>query len=196
MSGIKDPVLFALAIIALLGVPGPTNTLLATAGATAGLRSSIRLVPVETLGYLVAISLYELVLGPLVLGSPILFTILRLVVSSYLLWVTYELWSGSGIKFVADAPLVTRRKLFVATVLNPKGSVLALAIIPFDGRATFLYLLAFTGLAATLAAGWIGIGATIGTTATASRQRHLVPRAGALVLGIFALLFASSVLMR
>lgn len=196
MIGIKDPLLFVLAIVALLGVPGPTNTLLATAGATAGFRRSIRLVPVETSGYLVAISIYEWVLGPLILASPSLFVVLRLAVSSYLLWVAYVLWSGSGIRFAPDTALVTPRKLFVATVLNPKGSVLALAIIPFNGRATLVYLLAFTCLAAMLAIGWIVLGSIIGTTAVASKQKHLVPRAGALVLGIFTLLLASSILMR
>jgi len=42
-----DPLLFALAVLTILGTPGPTNTLLATAGATGGLRRSLPLVPAE-----------------------------------------------------------------------------------------------------------------------------------------------------
>ncbi|MFY8031875.1 MAG: hypothetical protein ACOVO5_08585 [Devosia sp.] len=36
-----DPLLFLAAVLTLLGTPGPTNTLLATAGATAGVRRSL-----------------------------------------------------------------------------------------------------------------------------------------------------------
>ena len=42
-SAMTDPFAFALAVLALLGTPGPTNTLLATAGAAAGWRRSLRL---------------------------------------------------------------------------------------------------------------------------------------------------------
>jgi hypothetical protein len=60
----EDPVLFALAVLAVLGTPGPTNTLLATAGATAGLRRSLALIPAEAAGYTISILTLGLALGP------------------------------------------------------------------------------------------------------------------------------------
>lgn len=51
-----DPILFAFAVIAILATPGPTNALLATAGAANGLRRSLPLVPAELAGYLIAIA--------------------------------------------------------------------------------------------------------------------------------------------
>src|SRR6478752_3236474 len=50
-----DPVAFVLSVIALLAVPGPTNTLLATAGGLGGVRRAIALIPAEVAGYLLAI---------------------------------------------------------------------------------------------------------------------------------------------
>ena len=62
---------FALAAIALLAVPGPTNTLLAASGAAIGLRPSLRLIPAEISGYLVAIGYLLAVLQPLVASHPL-----------------------------------------------------------------------------------------------------------------------------
>ncbi len=62
----QNPVLFALAV---LGTPGPTNTLLATAG----LRRSLPLIPAEAAGYTIAV----LTLGPVVAGAPLLAGALR-----------------------------------------------------------------------------------------------------------------------
>ena len=45
-----DPLAFVLSVVALLAVPGPTNTLLATAGGLGGVRRAIPLIPAEVTG--------------------------------------------------------------------------------------------------------------------------------------------------
>ncbi|MFC7692453.1 hypothetical protein ACFQY5_25655 [Paeniroseomonas aquatica] len=77
-----DPVLFTLAVLAILGTPGPTNSLLATAGATAGMRRSLPLIAAEAAGYALAILTIGLVLGPVMAGAPLLATALRVAVGA------------------------------------------------------------------------------------------------------------------
>ena len=78
----ENPVLFAMAVLAVLGTPGPTNTLLATAGATGGLRCSLPLIPAEAAGYTISILTLGLALGPVVAGAPLLAGALRVSVGA------------------------------------------------------------------------------------------------------------------
>jgi hypothetical protein len=63
-----DSLVFVTATVSLLATPGPTNTLLATSGASAGLRRSAHLLIAELGGYLIAIVLLRSLLGPLYCG--------------------------------------------------------------------------------------------------------------------------------
>lgn len=200
-DGMTGPVLFALAVLAILATPGPTNTLLATAGATVGLRRALPLIPAETAGYLVSISLIGLALGPAVAASPALGIALRIAVGLYLLHVAWKLWRGAGLAGAgagagAGATVVTPARVFVTTLLNPKAIVFALGVVPFEAGAWPFYLAAFAGLAAGVALGWIGVGALMGRAARASGRAGLVPRLGAAVVSAFAVMLLSAPLLR
>ena len=65
-----DPILFFLAVATILATPGPTNTLMATSGATAGIVRSLPLLMAEIAGYLIAILMIRAVLAPLVHAYP------------------------------------------------------------------------------------------------------------------------------
>ena len=65
-----DPLLFILAVLTILGTPGPTNTLLATGGAVDGVGRSLPLLLGELTGYLVAIAVIRVVLGPVIAAYP------------------------------------------------------------------------------------------------------------------------------
>ena len=69
----------------LLAMPGPTNTLLATSGAGIGISRSLHLLAAELFGYLAAIALLRLALGPVVSGIPLAAVVLRVAVSVYIL---------------------------------------------------------------------------------------------------------------
>jgi threonine/homoserine/homoserine lactone efflux protein len=193
----EDPILFTLAVLAVLGTPGPTNTLLATAGATAGLRPSLVLILAEAAGYTISILALGLALGPVMAGSPLLAGALRTVVGAYLLLLALRLWRRGGMT-VSTEVVVTPRQVFVTTLLNPKAIVFALGVVPFEaGRSVWLpYMLGFLMLLASVAAVWITVGATLGGAAGRRGWSGVVPRVGAAAVGSFALLMLVAPLLR
>ena len=64
--------LFIGLVITILLTPGPTNTLLASSGIQVGVRKSLRLIPAESIGYLVSISIWGLIIGTVSSQFPIL----------------------------------------------------------------------------------------------------------------------------
>lgn len=193
----QDPILFALAVLAVLGTPGPTNTLLATAGAAVGLRRALPLIAAEAAGYSIAILTLGLALGPVLAGAPWLAMALRLAVGAYLLVLAWRLWRRGGTRLATGA-VVTLRQVFVTTLLNPKALVFALGILPFEaGRAVWpAYMLGFLLLLAAVATGWIATGALLGGAAGRRGWGGAVPRVGAAAVGCFALLLLVSPLLR
>lgn len=190
-----NPVLFALTVLALLATPGPTNTLLATVGASTGFRASLPLVPAETAAYLISISLIFYLLGPVVASSPVFGLVLKLVVAAYLLHTAWRLWHGAA-SASAGVQLITARKVFVTTLLNPKAIVFALGIVPLEAANGWLYLVAFALLTAGVALCWIGFGAMMGKAAKTTGHNALVPRIGAAAVSTFAVVLLTSSLLR
>ena len=122
------PVLFVSLSLALLLTPGPTNTLLAVAGATSGLRPSLPLVLAELLGYLIAIHILAYGIGPFVQMMPAAQTVMRLACALCLLVLAIRLW-------LANTPLITDEvitpwRVFIVILLNPKALVFAFAVLP------------------------------------------------------------------
>ena len=192
----QEPILFALTVLAILGTPGPTNTLLATSGAAVGLRRSLLLLPAEAAGYLISILALALLLAPLVAATPAVATVLRCIVGGYLLHLAWRLWRLGGSAMVEDRRIVTPAQVFVTTLLNPKTIVFALGVIPFDAPRPWLYLAAFLALTAAVGSTWILAGSAIGGAARVSHRQTLVPRAGATVLGALGIFLIASPLLR
>ena len=185
----QDPLLFTLTVLAILGTPGPTNTLLATAGAMAGVRHSLLLLPAEAAGYLVTIVTLGTLVGPALAATPLLATILRLAVAAYLLHLARHLWrQGEGA--AGEARPVHPRQIFVTTLLNPKAILFALAVIPFGAPGLWAYLLGFVLLLAAVGLAWLTLGAALGRIT----RPTWIPRAGASALGLFACLLVWSAL--
>lgn len=184
-----DPLLFVLAILTLLGTPGPTNTLLATAGAMNGLRASLPLIAAELTGYLVASGLVRLLLGPVLVTWPLLGAGLKGVVAAYLVLLGWRLWrkaDGHG-----KSATVTFRSVLVTTLLNPKAPVIALAVIPQGATGEPAYWLVFASLVPVMGMFWISVGRALGMAAGSGRTTLLRRVAGAMLM-LFAGLVALS----
>ena len=191
-----DPLLFILAVLTVLGTPGPTNTLLATSGGTAGVRRSLPLIPAEAAGYTISILTLGLVLGPAMAASPTLATVLRLAVGTYLLVLAVKLWRRGGPVEITGT-VVTTRQIFITTLLNPKAIVFALAVVPFGaGMPVWPYMAGFLIMLVVVAASWIAAGAALGGLAGRRGLRGVVPRVGAAAVACFALLIVAAPFIR
>jgi threonine/homoserine/homoserine lactone efflux protein len=187
-----EPLAFILAVLGLLATPGPTNTLLAASGAAVGVRRSLHLIPAEVSGYLCSILALTLVLGPVAQTWPLFGSALRVCCALWLAFLAWRHWTAAA-EHGVEARAVPFAKVFVTTLLNPKGLILAFAIIPHlaEGNvpAALPYLTGLTTLIVAVGTSWIGIGAAL--TAAGARHRW-VQRISAAVLGVFALVLSGS----
>ena len=150
---------FIAASAALLIVPGPTNTLLATSGAAIGVRRSIPLLAAELCGYMVGISLLRVVVGPFVAAIPAAEIFMRSAVVMYLLFLSAKLWL-QGVAEIRGSDPIQFSHVFVTTLLNPKGLIFAFAMLPQGidllGLCPWLAVLAVEIL--VIGTGWIVTG--------------------------------------
>lgn len=157
---------FAVAVLLLLLTPGPTNTLLAVAGASRGLKASLPLVGAELSGYLITISTLVFVAAPLLAGQPTAALVVKLASTVWVLLLAVRMWSHPPT--AADPGVVTTLGVFATTVLNPKGLIIGLALIPPafasspEGFAAPLpYLGLFVVLVMLVALSWLTFGAAV-----------------------------------
>ncbi len=177
---------FGVATLALLALPGPTNALFAAAGASKGIPRSLPLISFAIAGYGVAIGSLMTLFSPAGVSSPLLFTTLRFGAGAWLVWSAWRLW-----RLPTQSPaslVVTRARLFVTSLLNPKALVFASAIFPSAEAASlparvgiFMLAVAATGSA------WIAIGSFITETATEAATPWRIARISAVCLLGFAL---------
>ena len=167
----------------LLAMPGPTNTLLATSGAGIGISRSLHLLAAELCGYLAAIALLRLALGPVVSGIPLAAFVLRVAVSVYILGLAVTLWRVNA-RELRDGAAVTFRQVLITTLLNPKAMVFAFLLLPL--QAGLFELLPWLGVIAlqivTAGAAWVTLGATLGRGARRLGHPDLITRTGAVTL--------------
>ena len=186
-----DPWLFVLAVATLLGTPGPTNTLMATAGALSGPRAAWPLLFAEVGAYLIAILTIRLVLAPVLHDYPAVTIAIKIAVALYLVWLAIRLWQRP-ITTRTDQSQVRFSNVFVTTLLNPKALIFALTLIPREAQGLIWYFVAFSGLVLLAGTGWLLLGAGIGLAA--GRWPRLLPRIAAVALTAFAGVIAASTL--
>ncbi len=182
---------FALAVLALLATPGPTNPLLAASGALAGVRRSLALVPAEAAGYVAGIGTLTMLVGPAVAASPALAALLKLAAGAYLARSALVLW-GAGRTGRAAAEVASPRRVFVTTLLNPKALVLAFGVFP--GHDLLAATAGFLVLVALVACAWILAGSRLGAAAGGRAGGAGISRVAAVANGGFAAAILGSAL--
>lgn len=150
----------ALAILLLLVTPGPTNTLLALAGAERGLRRALALVPVELLSYLATVlplalaGIWVLDRVPQARGA------ITVVAALWVLWLARSLWRLPAAGPAGSA--VTARRVAVTTLLNPKALLFGLVLLPAtDGSRLGANVALFATLVVGVAVLWAALGALL-----------------------------------
>ncbi|OPY98739.1 hypothetical protein A5906_29585 [Bradyrhizobium sacchari] len=167
----------------LLAMPGPTNTLLATSGAGVGISRSLHLLAAELCGYLSAIALLRLALGPVVSDIPLAAVALRIAVTVYILGLAAMLWRVNA-RELHHGVVVTFRQVLLTTLLNPKAMVFAFLLLPLQaGPSELLPRLGVIVLLIVMAgAAWVTLGATLGRGARRLGRPELIGRTGAVTL--------------
>lgn len=183
---------FISAIVILLAVPGPTNSLLFLSGAERGFRPSLKLLLGESLGYLSVIVPLAVAAAPFFAANPNAANVLKLIAAAWIMYLAVKLWHRPVA--AAGSSSVTVRGIFVTTLLNPKAIIIGLTIMP---AGTFLHVLPwlslFLALLFLIALCWIGAGCA---AVLAARGRFdpgkLLARSVAVLLGGFSLFMTST----
>jgi threonine/homoserine/homoserine lactone efflux protein len=190
-------------ILSLIGIalaaswtPGPNNSMLASSGATYGVRASLPHVLGVTFGFPVMIFLVGLGLGELFRQNPALQQILRYAGAAMLLWLAWKTATaappGSGGK--STRPL-TFLQAAVFQWVNPKAWIAAIAVTtqfvspdrPVGSSA--IAALAFVGSGLTSTFAWVSFGQVIGGwLRTTARLRAFNLTMAALLVGFLILL--------
>jgi len=159
-----SPILFLFAIFVLLFTPGPTNTLLWASGVMVGVRRSLPLLLGELLGYLSAIVLILLIVEPIVQRFPLIQPLLAVVVGIYIGYLAVSMWRR-GNNISAGAELITFKKVFIVTFLNPKAFVFALTLLPVGHALMHWYFVALAASITLIGLSWIVFGYLVGSAA-------------------------------
>jgi threonine/homoserine/homoserine lactone efflux protein len=185
--------LFALGVLAVLATPGPTNTLLMTSGAEAGVKRSLPLVLGELSGYLISVNIIAFLMQELLHRHAAVELLLRGACAAYLLYTASKLWlSASG---TVTLTVVSVRRIFITTLSNPKALVFALMIAPHAlDRATQIAVLEgpLAGLILCSGVCWMAVGSFARNWAGPALNLAVIRRTSAAVLCVFAIIICAS----
>ncbi len=183
--------LFIGLVASILFTPGPSNTLLASSGVQIGVRNSLHLIPVESLSYVVAISIWGGFIATVADRFPLLPTLMKLFSAGYMLFLAIKLWRSSNIQINLAQPSIRARELCCATLLNPKALLFASAIFPPTAWLNFSvysqHLLGFLVIILPIALFWIFIGSILSRNRVSWLNQCNLQRSASIVLMSFCI---------
>ena len=191
--------LFIGLVVTILLTPGPTNTLLASSGIQVGVRQSLRLIPAESMGYLISITTWGMIIGTVSIQFPIIPTFLKLLSALYIIFLAIKLWKTADIEASYNQPTIRARELFCATLLNPKALLFASAIFPSTAWLTMqIYLLhigLFLLLIVPIALFWTFIGSILASNKVRWLNQSNLQKTASLVLISFSIPLSYSAIL-
>ncbi|SAK82294.1 LysE family protein [Caballeronia glebae] len=194
MHSNSQATLLLLGIVIILITPGPTNTLLATAGLRRGIRRATPLMAAELAGYFIAISVWGYLVTHAAGFLTWLPTFMRIVCSVYIAYLAVAMWRTAVSLPTSAQRAVGMRALFVTTLLNPKAMLFASAIFPASAFGdSIVYVRTMSIFAAALIPIgflWITFGAALGTGRLAWLSPERVQRGASIVLATFSIALA------
>ncbi|PHM50116.1 extracellular solute-binding protein [Xenorhabdus miraniensis] len=143
MVTLNEWLIMAFYIALILITPGPTNTLLLSAGLQRGLNKSFHFIFAEAIGYILAISIWGFFLLSLEKIFPYIYQIAKLLSSIYVLWLASKLWmlslkmdyltsKSSSLVKTFSGKHTNFVDITIATLLNPKAILFVSTIIPIS----------------------------------------------------------------
>ncbi|MGJ0622778.1 extracellular solute-binding protein [Xenorhabdus bovienii] len=193
--------IMAFSIALVLIVPGPTNTLLLSAGLQQGLSKSLILVIAEAIGYTVAIAIWGFFLLSLTQTLPWMYQLVKLLSATYVLWLAFKLWMYSlKMDYFTDNEVnlinIFAHKgtnfvdVMVATFLNPKALLFVSTFIPisaFKSVNTFFPMLGvFLIILVPIGTLWISFGSLIHSYKYLRRFTAIFLRISSVILILFS----------
>lgn len=126
---------FTAATSLLLVIPGPTVLLVVSYALGQGLRTALPMAIGVALGDFTAMTLSLLGLGALLATSATLFTVLKWIGATYLIWLGIKLWRAGGSlnatpRTTASSAFKMMSHAWIVTALNPKGITFFVAFLP------------------------------------------------------------------
>jgi threonine/homoserine/homoserine lactone efflux protein len=185
---VGNPLLFVGSVLLLLIVPGPTNTLLGTSGATVGFRRSLPLLLGELFGYMISIVVIQAALHPAMSRTPTIALLMRVAAGLYLLLLAFRLWTAT---LMVTRAMISVRQVFVTTLLNPKAFAFAVLIVNLGTGNFPLYLGFIAAMVPVIGMLWITAGHALGR-ATEPAYLKIIPKAASLILATFSAILVGS----
>ena len=127
-------IIFSATVVPLVCTPGPDILFIASQAVSGGARAGLRAIAGICLGYLVHFILVALGLAAVVAASPVLFEVIRWIGIIYLAYLASKLvrsaFRTGGLMVSANKAKSQLSKGFVTSLLNPKGMMIYVAILP------------------------------------------------------------------
>lgn len=178
---------FLVALSCLLIMPGPTNMVLAVAGSERGLAQGLPLILAVIAGYLTTVMVLLAFAAPLLHAHPDLARLAALAAGVWVLSLAFRLWRVSPGTGSVERDESDGLALYTTTVLNPKGLVIGLALLPQASISALVpHLVVLVLISGAVSLLWLCLGATA-IRALHRRFPLVVARGAAGSLAVFAL---------